>query len=323
MMSKKIQRMIRILYSYDVSVLDDIYVDMYAFIKQILPSRFYQWYIDYLSLKSITIKNELYITVEQCIKILGKTTSIKCREIYGSINSSDKMIDHDLKIFNIDGCSFTSFFVDDVDEGRKIWIFAKQITDFLGYAYGKTAVRVHVKKNNKMNLLELINSYRCLKKSQYVMIDKQTMFINQYGLNDLLMGCRKPNAISIAKNLNIDISRKKIYDESDVLEYLISFFKSSNIKYLMQYSVKNENNNNYRIDCYLPKYKIAIEIDEHGHCDRDRDPIYERKRQKYIESKLKCIFVRMNPHHVDFDIFSVIGQIHKLIIDIFIDRDDF
>ena len=40
----------------------------------------------------------------------------------------------------------------------------------------------------------------------------------------------------------------------------------------------------YRIDLYFHDYKLAIEIDENGHSDRNID--YTIKRQKAIEQEL-------------------------------------
>ena len=40
----------------------------------------------------------------------------------------------------------------------------------------------------------------------------------------------------------------------------------------IQYCIENK-----RFDGYLPKYKVGIEIDEY---DVDRDPEYEKERQK-------------------------------------------
>ena len=49
----------------------------------------------------------------------------------------------------------------------------------------------------------------------------------------------------------------------------------------------------YRIDAYFFQYKLAIEVDEQGHYDRDID--YEIERQKAIENKLGSEFIRINP----------------------------
>ena len=68
----------------------------------------------------------------------------------------------------------------------------------------------------------------------------------------------------------------------------------------------------YRIDLYFPIHKLAIECDELGH--KDRDIGYEVTRQKYIETKLGCTFIRYNPDAKEFDIFSVINSIMKYIL---------
>ena len=51
-----------------------------------------------------------------------------------------------------------------------------------------------------------------------------------------------------------------------------------------QYSVSG-----YRIDLYFHEYKLAIEIDENRHSDRNID--YEVKRQKAIEQELGREFI--------------------------------
>ena len=48
---------------------------------------------------------------------------------------------------------------------------------------------------------------------------------------------------------------------------------------------------NYLIDFYFPKYKLAVEIDELGHADRDS--VKENKRQTEIVEYLDCKFIRI------------------------------
>ena len=66
---------------------------------------------------------------------------------------------------------------------------------------------------------------------------------------------------------------------------------------------------NYRIDLYFHKYKLAIEIDELGHNDRNID--YEKKRQRELERELDCVFIRINPDAADLNIFKEINKIHR------------
>ena len=64
------------------------------------------------------------------------------------------------------------------------------------------------------------------------------------------------------------------------------FLNVMNIEYIPQYPVDN-----YRIDLYIPKYNIAIEIDEKEHKYK-KD--YDKIRQKYIENQIQCKFIRVN-----------------------------
>ena len=66
---------------------------------------------------------------------------------------------------------------------------------------------------------------------------------------------------------------------------------------------------NYRIDLYFHKYKLVIEIDELGHNDINID--YEIQRQIALERELNCVFIRVNPDAVDFNIFREINKIHR------------
>ena len=58
----------------------------------------------------------------------------------------------------------------------------------------------------------------------------------------------------------------------------------------------------YLIDYYFPKCKLAIEVDEIGH--KDRDQTKENKRQKDLKEYLDCKFIRINPDEKNFDIYD-------------------
>ena len=55
----------------------------------------------------------------------------------------------------------------------------------------------------------------------------------------------------------------------------------------------------FRIDIYFTEYFLAVEIDEKGHTDRDL--IFEEKRQKALEKKLNCEFIRINTSRENYD----------------------
>ena len=66
---------------------------------------------------------------------------------------------------------------------------------------------------------------------------------------------------------------------------------------------------NYKNDLYFHKYKLAIEVDESGQADRNLNN--EIERQKALERELSCVFIRINPDAIDFNIFKEINKIHR------------
>ena len=65
----------------------------------------------------------------------------------------------------------------------------------------------------------------------------------------------------------------------------------------------------YRIDLYFHEHKLAIEVDELGHGDRNfNDQI---KSQKALEKELNCVFVGINPDEKNFNIYREINKIHR------------
>ena len=54
-----------------------------------------------------------------------------------------------------------------------------------------------------------------------------------------------------------------------------------------------------------------MEVDEQGHNDRDID--YEIERQKALEKKLSCEFIRINQAKENVNIFVEIGKIQNYI----------
>ena len=65
----------------------------------------------------------------------------------------------------------------------------------------------------------------------------------------------------------------------------------------------------YRTDLYFHKHKLAIEVDELGHADRNLNN--EIERQKALEIELDCVFIRINPDEKDFNIFKKINKINR------------
>ena len=73
----------------------------------------------------------------------------------------------------------------------------------------------------------------------------------------------------------------------------------------------------FRIDIYFSECFLAVEIDEKGHTDREI--IFEEKRQKALEKKLGCKFIRINASNSknSYDLDYEVGNIEAAFIDEF------
>ena len=81
----------------------------------------------------------------------------------------------------------------------------------------------------------------------------------------------------------------------------------------------------YKIDLYFHEHKLAVEVDEKGHKNRNSE--HETKRQKEIEKELNFRFIRINPDEENFKISraqnKIFRHIKKILIDIQkINKDD-
>ena len=131
------------------------------------------------------------------------------------------------------------------------------------------------------------------------------VFVNLDGVLEIVTKSKKPQVLELAEALSINIHKQKFLSkEQETISIIMQVFKG--IKMIDQYIVDN-----YRIDLYFPKHKLAVECDEFGHNDRDVN--YEVTRQKYIEAKLRCQFIRFNPDAKDFKMENVLNEIFRFI----------
>ena len=63
----------------------------------------------------------------------------------------------------------------------------------------------------------------------------------------------------------------------------------------------------YRIDLYFHDHKLAIEVDEFVHCDRNNDD----ERREEIEEELDCKFIQINLDEENFNNSKAINEIHR------------
>ena len=92
----------------------------------------------------------------------------------------------------------------------------------------------------------------------------------------VIMDCRKILTHTFGTRLGLKQYDVILTKEQSMLTKIMSSFKGENMQ--TQYA------SSYRIDFFFHDYKLAIEVDENGHSDRNID--YKIKRQKAIKKNL-------------------------------------
>ena len=114
------------------------------------------------------------------------------------------------------------------------------------------------------------------------------------------MHCRvsTPKSIEFRSKLGLNQYDITLTKEQSVLKSVMDAFKGESMQ--TQCRVLG-----YRIDLYFHDYKLAIEVDEKGH--KDRNINHEIQRQKALEKELSCEFIRIDPDEENFNIFKAIN----------------
>lgn len=143
-------------------------------------------------------------------------------------------------------------------------------------------------KNNKL--------YVCTLKGVKLLLDNLRNYENKL---PLLMWFKNHTN----KEINIILHNRPEMYFIDELEQVLC---GMGIKSIRQYSVLS-----YYIDCYVPQFRLAIEYDENDH----EYYTYEKQelRQRNIESKLKCTFIRLSDVNSNlYNIGLVMNQILQM-----------
>ena len=127
------------------------------------------------------------------------------------------------------------------------------------------------------------------------------MYAHDSVIIPVIMHCITPKPCKFKKHLGFKLHDLINCKEQTVLESIKDAFEGENIQ--TQYTVIG-----YRIDLYFHEYKLAIEVDELGHNDRNID--YEIQRQRAIQKEIGCVFIRINPDEENFNIFRTINKIN-------------
>ena len=173
-----------------------------------------------------------------------------------------------------------------------------------------------------LNITNTTETTRRLDKSHIfnrkIKFGKSTNFQNGimtdlYGLRFIITRTRSSKVKDLIQMLNINLDVIYSSDEAHFITILEESF--SECKIHKQFSIDR-----YRIDMYFIQYKIALEIDENNHVNRDI--IYEEERELFITNKLKCVFIRFNPNEKLFNIGKIIFKIREYIKNYQIDKEE-
>jgi hypothetical protein len=190
----------------------------------------------------------------------------------------------------------------------RYWFYASDFAKIIKYDNVSNALQRHVHAKNKIRYNK-IEKYADIPKKN---AQPHSYYINAMGIKQILIAMQKTLSVKLSAIFGISIY-KLIRKEISIVGDLEAFCERCKIDYSFQHIVKCDDGKKYRIDFYLVDYRIAIEIDEHNH--DDRDPQYESNRQKQLEKKLNCTFVRCDPDDPNFSFGDLIGRIHLAIIE--------
>ncbi len=312
MKSDELNKLVDILRQYSIRIstkgnicLNDLVL---IIIETDAPKKYMHRIKDKISSKQ---KDKYYVTPEKCFEVLRWENSHKCKEIIKQIDEQlENVINKDDNIFRFNGYRFQTFVTNQKKHNSQMWIKGSEIASYLGYTNANNAIVNILSKENMITynklMLQLPVGY-IIKNAQ-----PHAIFINYEGILQLISRSDKVSSVQFAKFLGLDIYRvKSVRKEINVGVDIVRFCDKIGVKCFHQFSVKNKKNKNYKIDFYIPDYKIAIEIDEHGH--KDRYQIYENKREDYIKKQLGCTFLRYNPDSPNFNIVDIMADLHRLI----------
>jgi very-short-patch-repair endonuclease len=198
------------------------------------------------------------------------------------------------------------------DDGKKIkyimiegepWFKGKEFTKLLGYKDPDVGVRSHVCFPNKRTYADLTGNNR-------VPYNVRTAYyINREGCKSILLKTEMPSASSVAKHFNISVDTKYLRKEIEIVSFIQEYLTRLKIPFEFQKTVGP-----YRVDLFIPTQHIAVEIDEYGH--KDRNVQYETSRENFIQHKLQCRFLRVNPDASDFKLATLLADLTILLFEL-------
>ena len=168
-----------------------------------------------------------------------------------------------------------------VDGIGTLWLNEKHIEEKLGHK----------------NLPVITNKYGPVyKMGRYELVDKakkqpSRSFLRSYLALKVIIDCRIDESCNLKRNLGFRFHDVVNTKELTVINSIKDAFEVEDVQ--TQYSVFC-----YLIDLYFHKHKLATEVDELGHADRNLSN--EIEKQKALEKELDCVFIRINPDEKHF-----------------------
>ena len=181
------------------------------------------------------------------------------------------------------------------DDGT-VWYKGKDVAKLLGYSCPSKPIKSHASTLDRKHLHEIKPS------NDITSNESRSWYINETGFRDILNKSQTTEAIDVASRLDIrqDTKRKEI----EIVANIQQFLTVLDVECIFQFWCGR-----YKIDLYIPDYRLAIEIDENDH--NDRSPDYEENRENFLKKMLNCTFLRFDPDSKYFKLSSCIGEIAK------------
>lgn len=181
---------------------------------------------------------------------------------------------HELNILKAFVMNGETYEVDIIWEGTRPLFKANDIGTVLGLANIHTSLQTY--DEDEMVLRRVKDCRGALQK---------TTFLTFNSVRRLLAKSRKPAAADLAKMFGMVVHENHyVCVEAAALNFLSKALKG--MKMWPQFSVEQ-----YRVDLYFPKHKLAVECDEEGAHGPGRVS-QDRERQQYSEEKLSCTVVK-------------------------------
>ena len=186
--------------------------------------------------------------------------------------------------------------------GKQAWFRGNNVAELLGYAQPRVAITKLVKGHTKP-FAELVP--RADATTAVMKDDPRSRYLDTEAVKMLCRKSAKPQSVGLAQGFGVNLDDFKcMLHETRTLAVLTKVFRGEDIR--LQFTVGP-----YRLDMYLPAYKIAIECDENNHKYYDKQ--HDAMRSQYISKSLGCVWIRFDPDAHGFSVLAIANQLFSLI----------